>query len=625
MTPRPTILDHLRSRVTGTAADLYVARRVEQRARAAGTLERHAKLVENIDYMQSMVDLFQSRYGDGFMPVGLLAGKDSRRAGRNIPIVFNETNLDIYRQSSRLLYDTNDYVTGLIDRITDYTCQRGFNWTAYRLGEKPATDAADIPPELRGAQAVLDMFKRRDRFRSRERELCKRGHRDGEAFVRMFRSAAGRVPALRTVEPELVCRPNCAPDENGPFSFGVLTHPDDVEKPLAYHVRNSNAPGVDGEIVLAGGLLPDEEAEAREIISDVCPSLPIGPGRLYHYKCNVDRTQKRGMPTLAAAASGYDKASKLLSNVVDTSTLQAAIYMIRQHIGGTVDSMTRFTSGFKDGTFKQAGAGSSTSGMTVRDVPIRAQGGSHVVDSNDALNYLPGPVNTGIPNFLAAGSAQLRKGCVRVGAPEHIGTGDASNNNYASVKEAGAPFVVASEGRQMDLADFEEILADDVLRMTVPSDGQGFDGVCVSVTPPPVAIKSDLDQDQQRQIQNQCNVLSVTTWQKQAGLKPEVEQANFAKERELNPDGGDGMTLPGDFGADDPTPTGGDSGLRQTVGGLNAIAALQADYYAGRLPRQAAIANVIMLFGFSMTEANALFPIIAPQKLTPDEAPLETP
>ena len=50
-------------------------------------------------------------------------------------------------------------------------------------------------------------------------------------------------------------------------------------------------------------------------------------------------------------------------------------------------------------------------------------------------------------------------------------------------------------------------------------------------------------------MQHQNGVLSATTWQKQAGLQPEVEAANFAKEREASMDGEPPLVLPGMFGA----------------------------------------------------------------------------
>lgn len=59
--------------------------------------------------------------------------------------------------------------------------------------------------------------------------------------------------------------------------------------------------------------------------------------------------------------------------------------------------------------------------------------------------------------------------------------------------------------------------------------------------------------------------------------------------------------------------------LRATVGGSTAIAALQTAYYAGEIPREAALSQATIVFGFSDEEANALFPEKKPEKLTPDE------
>lgn len=506
--------------------------------------EKRRRIEEQYDFMQAYADLIADRYGDGFIPVGgVFPGKASKQGGRNAPILWSEFELDEYRNISRILYDTCDYVTGLTDRVVDYTCGRGFSWMPYRSGTQPATNPDDLPPELRGAVFALDAFKRRDRWRSREREICNRGHVDGEAFLRLFRSAAGRPPACRTIEPEWVARPNACPDMTGPWAWGVLTDPDDIEKPLAYHVRNPNDPERDGEVVLAGGLLPEEESLAYELLKVHSPSLPVGPGRVYHFKCNVKRTQKRGMPTLFAAAAGYTSAQKLLRNIVDTAALQAAMVMIRKHAGASPAAVANFASSFANsGTVPQVGVRGS-SAFTVRNVPVAAQGGPNIVDTTDNTNYEPGPVSTGIPLYIDALQAVLRRGGVRVGAPEYLSSGDASNGNYASTKEAGSPFVVATEGRQQDLADFEEGLADAVLAMTKPMNGWPFDGVCVAVQPPPVAIRSELEVTQQRQIEKQNNVLSITTWQKERGLKPEVEQANIAKERELNPDTGPMLPL----------------------------------------------------------------------------------
>lgn len=494
---------------------------------------------ESGDYWAAMLELMQSRLADGEWFRSHPASKDARKAGRQI-VAWTETDLDNNRGISRALYDTNDYVTGLIDSLVNYTAGRGFQWTPYREGQEAVEYVADLPSELLGAKIALDAFKRRDRWRSRQREICKRGHRDGDAFVRMFRSHPGRPPAARFVEPELVTKPPGCDDE-GPFSFGVLTHPDDIEKPLAYHIANLSNPG-QGEIVFAGGLYRDEIEEAKELLDSLNVLIPIGPGVIFHFKCNVDRTTKRGTPTLIAAATGYQSATKLLRNVVDTAALQAAIYLLRQHVGGTQNSIQDFATNFAtSGNVPIGSARGSIGGIIPRNIPAAAQTGPVTIDASDSINYLPGPVTTGTPNFLLAERAQIRRGGVRVNAPEFLATGDASNANFASTKEAGSPFVVATEGRQDDLADFEQDVAECVLRLS-----GDFPGVCVSVQAPPAAMRSDLESEQIRQIQHQAGVLSVTTWQKLAKLKPEVEQANFARERELNPDAGPMLPLDDD-------------------------------------------------------------------------------
>lgn len=67
---------------------------------------------------------------------------------------------------------------------------------------------------------------------------------------------------------------------------------------------------------------------------------------------------------------------------------------------------------------------------------------------------------------------------------------------------------------------------------------------------------------------------------------------------------------------------GGSSDLRATVGGSVAVADLQRAFYAGELPREAAMGNAIIVFGFTDEEAERLFPdipAIAPQETTAEE------
>jgi HK97 family phage portal protein len=63
--------------------------------------------------------------------------------------------------------------------------------------------------------------------------------------------------------------------------------------------------------------------------------------------------------------------------------------------------------------------------------------------------------------------------------------------------------------------------------------------------------------------------------------------------------------------------------LRATVGGSQQVMALQAAYYSGQVPREAAIANAVLIFGFTEEEAGKLFPELppnAPAAPAPDQA-----
>ena len=55
---------------------------------------------------------------------------------------------------------------------------------------------------------------------------------------------------------------------------------------------------------------------------------------------------------------------------------------------------------------------------------------------------------TGVLALLLAHAALLRNFAVRWGLPEHMVTGSAENNNYASILEAGSPFHKACEAAQ---------------------------------------------------------------------------------------------------------------------------------------------------------------------------------
>jgi phage gp29-like protein len=69
----------------------------------------------------------------------------------------------------------------------------------------------------------------------------------------------------------------------------------------------------------------------------------------------------------------------------------------------------------------------------------------------------------------------------------------------------------------------------------------------------------------------------------------------------------------------------GSSDLRSSVGGSAQVAALQKDYYSGVFPREAALANLEILFGFNREQAELLLPPIPPAPPVDPNAPVVDP
>lgn len=67
-------------------------------------------------------------------------------------------------------------------------------------------------------------------------------------------------------------------------------------------------------------------------------------------------------------------------------------------------------------------------------------------------------------------------------------------------------------------------------------------------------------------------------------------------------------------------PTASTEDLKATVGGSAQVLALQTGYSNGSISRDAAIANATIVFGFTVDQANLLFPASSPVVLTPDPA-----
>lgn len=418
----------------------------------------------------------------------------SRQGGQDAPSIVTEQQLQTYRGIARWAYAQNEYYGGLIDRLTDYTTGRGYEWIAGQRGwtQPPGEDP---PPNIRHAQEILDDFRHADGWRSRQREEIRRVNRDGESFRRLFASRTfGGLPQCRFVQPEhITAPPDHAEDE---WRFGVLALRHDAERPLAYFVQS--LPDEPGEVVLTAGVTWDE------IPGDYVSDLRRGAGCIVHRKeSRCDRSVKRGLPLFWGGTDGLQQAESLIDNLTAVAAYLSTIAYFRQHAPGvTATGITNFQQTIlaqQDAAIGSAlqsnplpalaglsGFLGSWRGLTDPSNTLLGLGPT-VKDITSGLQMQPPPVNGNITGFLAVLQARIRAACVLVGAPEYLGSGDASNNNFASIKEAGSPFVVATEGRQQDCADGDQRVAEMVVRYAAAD----YPGMRVTVTPPEVAIRSD--------------------------------------------------------------------------------------------------------------------------------------
>jgi len=524
--------------------------------------------------------------------------QQQRRDGSNYPFVQNEQQLLWLRNTVRILVETSSLARGVLKQLTNFTIGDGFKYQAVAESEK------DTPPDLvAGVQAVLDEFLDLNDWCELEQELFRRSRRDGEYFLRYFPQRDG-MTEVRVVEPEHIVQP---PDsEFKEWGWGIRTELDDIQTVLAYWVRV-------------------DEADAGEEVT---------PEELDHVKLNVDRNIKRGMSDFYCCTESLDGVRKLLRNLREGAAIQAAIAGIWQYESAGSAAVSGLITDIRD------------KGRQYPNDPIKGRPTNYqkiepgtFIHTPKGRVFLPPPMaSQNSPNHIAIVQAILRA----VGAgwcmPEFMISGDASNANYASILISGSPFVREVKttqsfyrtrflrtiwraiGNAHEAGRFPGYRWDDILTL-----------VDIQCEPPTPEINNRLEEAQVKAIEHVHGVVSTQTWRQQSGYDNDQEVVNIHEEPPIHGTAGTGAGAGGTIFGQAPdeqaapaqpapgTPAGGAD--RTTVGALQALAGLQTSYYAGEIPREAAVANARIVFGFSPAEAEALFPDTPPVKLVPDEQP----
>ena len=467
-----------------------------------------------------------------------------RRFGNSWPVLSTMADVQGYRGQARLLIDTNSFAGGFLDRLVDFVVGDGHTPECHLRGSKTgavSTGVADADgdgrpdadPAVEACQQVLDDFRELNDWgcgaADREAEAYRRSERDGEVMLRFFKggSDTNGLPRVRFVEPEQIdTPPNTVPEDRWGFRYEA----EDAETLTAAYVRNLHDLGGSGKWVKAESWV--------------------------WHKLGTDRSVIRGLSPFAVVAHAFEQAEKINDHLAEVAAIQAAIAYVRQHAEGIMPSqITSLIDNTTDGVEK-GGRGRSDSYRRIR----WHDGAGQIVDMTGGMQFEAGPASTGTPGYILALQSRLRQICARFGMPEFF-TGDASNNNYASILVSGGPFEKSVKRRQRIFAEFQRAVYKRVLIYAAAGgrlDVGDVAAVDVRVTPPGVSIANPLEEAQIYQIENQAGVLSVQTWMAKTGKDPALEMANKeawdAKFGVVGPDGeptGDDESDPFDGLGDD--------------------------------------------------------------------------
>lgn len=377
-----------------------------------------------------------------------------REDGHNRPLIETEIDLAWIRGVGRYICDEYELGKAITGALENYVVGTGFGYTVVprqRVGGRKQR-LQDVPPQMiETLQAALDELVEEAGWTvAMEKELLRRGVRDGERFLRVV-NVGNEYMSLQFIEPEHVTEPadpgaieawlGCSEEFVSSWTFGVHTRKEDLSRLLGVHCVRDNV-GADWDYLAAA---------------------EVG-----HSKRNVDAAIHRGISDFWPVWDRLVNVDKLQTNTEDGSAIQASIaYIVEAASGTTQQQASAFSAATNTATIQQP----TQNG--VREVGTRKLQGVRRLVVPAGQQYKPGPMGSErAPQFLNVVQAGVRRVASRWNMPEYLISGDASNANYASTLVAESPFVKACESEQKDLADFMQAVWKKALKRRYAS-GQG--------------------------------------------------------------------------------------------------------------------------------------------------------
>jgi hypothetical protein len=235
------------------------------------------------------------------------------------------------------------------------------------------------------------------------------------------------------------------------------------------------------------------------------------------------------------------------------SAVQAAIAWIQETAPGTTQGQTH------TGTLSRADDYYYTRGASggSRQRHFQQYDPATILKVPHGQKYLPGPLGAQhAPSFVTSAEAIFRTVALRWNLPEHLVTGSAANNNFASSLVAETPFVKYAESQQQFYARRDRKTLWQVLKFGWQAGRFGNvpwafikRSLDITVTPPQIEVRDPEKETKVRQMLHAAGILSRKTWSAQESLDFDQEQKNL-KQEEAEADRAQGEAGPkGDRGA----------------------------------------------------------------------------
>lgn len=458
------------------------------------------QLIESLpthpDWVVPYQDWLNSHSWDG-MWWGTITGLTHRNDGSDPPFFRSEMELQILRDMSRMLVKTNNHAKGMIKARRGYIIRKGYAITV--------TDKDGKNPQLQAhVQSFFDRWSRVNRWVRRQKEAFLKSSRDGEVFTRVFSGASipDRMPRIRFIWPEQVKNPGGALE----WSYGVRTHPDDIEAIESYAV------------FALDGTPSHVEVSARDV---------------FHFKRNVDSGVKRGIPDFVwGLYEVLSSAGKLERNLGEGSAIQASIAYVLEHAVGTKSEIEDAVLVRGDYTTQRMWDRNPTRGVQQFEPGL-------IVDTDKNTQFKPSPYSAGVDGHLQVVDLLCRSAAVTENAPPWITTSIPSDASFASALVSESPFTINTEDEQEDYQEYFTAILDRVLEVAV-EDGllprEALSAIEIQLEPTPPVARNKGEEASVNKTYFDMRAKSPQQIIKEQGGKPEEVVQEWREWQELTRD-----------------------------------------------------------------------------------------